>query len=37
MLVDIGLVTVESGKDKDNKKRIVPHVEYDKILLEIPV
>lgn len=36
MLVDIGLVTVEPVKD-DNKKRIVPHVEYDKILLEIPV
>jgi len=35
MLVDIGLVTVESVKD--DKKRIVPHVEYDKILLEIPV
>jgi predicted transcriptional regulator len=35
MLVDIGLVTVEPVKD--NKKRIVPHVEYDKILLEIPV
>ena len=35
MLVDIGLVTVELVKD--DKKRIVPHVEYDKILLEIPV
>jgi len=35
MLVDIGLVTVEPVKD--NKKRIVPHVKYDKILLEIPV
>jgi len=35
MLVDIGLVTVEPVKD--GKKRIVPHVEYDKILLEIPV
>jgi len=35
MLVDIGLVTVEPVKD--DKKRIVPHVEYDKILLEIPV
>jgi predicted transcriptional regulator len=35
MLVDIGLVTVEPVKD--GKKRIVPHVGYDKILLEIPV
>lgn len=35
MLVDIGLVSVEPVKD--DKKRIVPHVEYDKILLEIPV
>jgi predicted transcriptional regulator len=35
MLVDIGLVTVEPVKD--GKKRIVPHVEYDKILLEIPI
>ena len=35
MLVDIGLVTVEPVKD--DKKRVVPHVEYDKILLEIPV
>jgi predicted transcriptional regulator len=35
MLVDIGLVTVEPVKD--DKKRIVPHVEYDKILIEIPV
>jgi len=35
MLVDIGIVTVEPVKDC--KKRIVPHFEYDKILLEIPV
>jgi predicted transcriptional regulator len=35
MLVDIGLVTIEAIKD--NKKRIIPHVGYDKILLEIPV
>jgi hypothetical protein len=35
MLVDIGLVTVEPVKD--GKKRIVPYVEYHKILLEIPV
>lgn len=35
MLVDIGLVTVEPVKD--GKKRTVPHVEYDKILLEISV
>jgi len=35
MLVDIGLVTVEAIKD--DKKRIVPHVQYDKILIEIPV
>jgi predicted transcriptional regulator len=35
MLVDIGLVTVE--EIKDDKKRIVPHVQYDKILIEIPV
>jgi hypothetical protein len=35
MLVDIGIVTVEPVTD--GKKRIVPHFEYDKILLEIPV
>lgn len=35
MLIDLGLVTVE--QIKEDKKRIIPHVEYDKILLEIPV
>ena len=35
MLIDLGLVTVE--QIRDDKKRIIPHVEYDKILLEIPV
>ena len=35
MLSDVGLVTLE--KTKTDKKRIVPHVDYNKILLEIPV
>jgi predicted transcriptional regulator len=35
LLADIGLVTLE--KTNTDKKRIVPHVDYGKILLEIPV
>lgn len=35
MLVDIALVTVEAIKD--GKRRIIPDVEYDKILLGMPV
>jgi predicted transcriptional regulator len=35
LLAEIGLVTLE--KVEADKKRIVPHVEYSKILLEIPV
>ena len=35
LLADVGLVVLEK-MDKD-KKRIVPHVDYSKILLEIPV
>jgi predicted transcriptional regulator len=35
LLSDIGLVTLE--KTEADKKRIVPHVDYGKILLEIPV
>ena len=35
MLSDVGLVTLE--KTEADKKRIVPHVDYAKILLEIPV
>jgi len=35
LLADVGLVILEK-MDKD-KKRVVPHVDYSKILLEIPV
>lgn len=35
MLAEIGLVTLE--KTEADKKRVVPHVDYGKILLEIPV
>ena len=35
LLAEIGLVTLE--KTEDDKKRVVPHVNYGKILLEIPV
>lgn len=35
LLYDIGLVTLE--KLEEDKKRVIPHVEYSKILLEIPV
>ena len=35
LLADMGLVTLE--KANTDKKRIVPHVDYAKILLEIPV
>jgi predicted transcriptional regulator len=35
MLAEIGLVTLE--KAETDKKRVIPHVEYSKILLEIPV
>jgi len=35
MLSDVGLVTLE--KTETDKKRVVPHVDYAKILLEIPV
>ncbi|MBI5195444.1 MAG: ArsR family transcriptional regulator [Nitrospirae bacterium] len=35
LLSDIGLVTLE--KTETDKKRVVPHVDYTKILLEIPV
>jgi predicted transcriptional regulator len=35
LLSEIGLVTLE--KTKTDKKRIIPHVDYGKILLEIPV
>ena len=35
LLLNVGLVTLE--KTKTDKKRIVPHVDYNKILLEIPV
>ncbi len=35
MLADLGLVTIETVKD--GRKRLVPHVDYNKILLEIPV
>lgn len=35
MLTNLGLVTIELVKDE--KKRVIPHVDYDKILLEIPV
>lgn len=35
LLSEIGLVTLE--KTEMDKKRIVPHVDYAKILLEIPV
>lgn len=35
LLADIGLVTLE--KVDTDKKRIIPHVDYAKILLEIPV
>jgi len=35
MLEEIGLLTLE--KVDENKKRVIPHVDYKKILLEIPV
>lgn len=35
LLSDIGLVTLE--RIETDKKRVVPHVDYAKILLEIPV
>jgi len=35
LLADIGLVTLEATKT--DKKRIMPHVDYAKITLEIPV
>jgi len=35
LLADIGLVSLE--KAESNKKRVVPHVDYSKIMLEIPV
>jgi predicted transcriptional regulator len=35
LLAEVGLVTLE--KVEKEKKRIVPHVDYSKILLEIPV
>jgi predicted transcriptional regulator len=35
MLAEIGLVTLE--KTEEDKKRVIPHVDYGKILLEIPV
>lgn len=35
LLSDVGLVTLE--KTETDKKRVVPHVDYAKILLEIPV
>jgi len=35
MLSEVGLVTLE--KTEADKKRVVPHVDYAKILLEIPV
>lgn len=35
LLADMGLVTLE--KTETDKKRVVPHVDYGKILLEIPV
>jgi len=35
LLADAGLVILE--KVEKDKKRIIPHVDYSKILLEIPV
>ena len=35
LLAEMGLVVLE--KREDDKKRVVPHVDYNKILLEIPV
>lgn len=35
LLAEVGLVTLE--KIEDDKKRVIPHVNYGKILLEIPV
>jgi predicted transcriptional regulator len=35
LLADVGLVTLE--KIEDDKKRVIPHVDYGKILLEISV
>ncbi len=35
LLADLGLVTIEVVKD--GKKRLVPHVDYNRILLEITV
>jgi len=35
LLAEVGLVTLE--KKQTDKKRVIPHVDYSKILLEIPV
>lgn len=35
LLAEIGLVTLE--RTEEDRKRVVPHVDYGKILLEIPV
>jgi predicted transcriptional regulator len=35
MLSDLGLVTLEKSCEK--KRRVIPHVDYRKIILEIPV
>lgn len=35
LLSEVGLVTLE--KTETDKKRVIPHVDYSKILLEIPV
>jgi len=35
LLAEMGLVVLE--KREDDKKRVIPHVDYNKILLEIPV
>ncbi len=35
LLADIGLVSLE--KAETDKKRVIPHVDYGKIMLEIPV
>ncbi len=35
MLSDLGLVTLETSSER--KRRVIPHVDYRKIILEIPV
>jgi predicted transcriptional regulator len=35
LLSEVGLVTLE--KKQTDKRRVIPHVDYSKILLEIPV